>query len=175
MVTRLKTCLLILLGATSFGVVGAESGAGWSWELRGYRIPNFVGKSSLDGSRVVLVEVLFRNTATEARKLVLGTETFKAATSDGQPAEIVDLIYRSRNMEGATQIQFVGPPPKQVQKLTEEHDCTVDYAVMAATIEATIPAGKTYKQRVLLARPASEQSVRLTFGELPALVILLPK
>lgn len=169
--------MLVLLTLGWVSVAGAEPGlVDWSRELQGYRIPNFVGKSGVDSARVVLVEVLFRNTGTEDCKLVLGADAFQVTTGEGKPAEIVGLIYRPHKMEGATQIQFVGRPPKKVEKLTEDlDDFTVAYAVVAASIEATVPARKTYRQRLLLARPADEQSVRVKFADLPPLVISLPK
>lgn len=176
MVTGWSIGLWLLLILTLPGLAAAQAAPPeWSWEPRVTRVPNFEDKDEDENARLLVVEVLFRNKQATDQNLVVGPDRFQATTGDGKRVKVVGLLYRPGKLEGAKNLEHVGGRRK-MKTMKEDHgDCTASYFFDADAIEVTVPGGKSYKQRLVLVKPAGDKPFRLKFGQLPELEIALPK
>ncbi len=173
MMRKTFRCLLVGLGWVSLAS-GQSLPLPWSWEFAAGRVPAFEEKRK-ENKQWLVVEVLFRNNQTTDQKLVVAKENFQATSQNGKPIEILGLLFRMQNFEGAKRMRYVGGM-KHMETLSEgQGESAIWFYHSPGPVEVVVEGGKSYKQRVLVARPKGKKPFRLKFGNLPDLEIPLPK
>lgn len=149
----------------------------WGWELAASRTPRFEEKKKEENERLLVVEVLFRNTQATDQKLTVAKEEFQATDQKGRPVLIHGLLFRMQKLEGAKSIAYTGGLKRmRMETLIEGQGESSNLFVHSpGPVEVIVEGGKSYKQRLLMTRPKGKKPFRLKFSNLPQLEISLPK
>ncbi len=170
---RMLCCLLVGLSWASLAAAQSPP-SDWSWEFVASHIPKFEEKQK-ENKRLLVVEVLFRNTQTAEQKLVMAEEAFQATDQKGKAVEILGLLFRMQKLEGAKRMSYTGGM-KRMETLSEmEGESSTIFLHSPGPVEVAVEGGQTYKQRLLMMKPQGKKPFRLRFNNLPALEIQLPK
>lgn len=166
-------CLLATWGCVKSARAQAASPA-WTWEFVASHVPNFDGKGK-ENKRMLIIEVVFRNNQMQEQRLTVGQEEFHAMTEKGRPIEVLGLLFRMMNTEGAKSMMYTGGI-KRVDTLNDtQGDSSISLIDSPGPVEVTVQGGQSYKQRLLLAMPKGKKPIRLKFNDFPELVISLPQ
>ncbi len=166
-------CLFAFLSNCGISLQG-QSAPGWSWSVAGSHIPNFKERPR-DNKHLLVIELLFTNTGPVPQKLIIAEERFQAFGHDRKPLESLGLLFQMMNLEGARGMGYTGGM-RHMETLTDvKGGAEVSFMDTAGPVEVLIDPGKSYRQRLLIARPKGKKPFRLTFSSFPALEILPPR
>lgn len=123
---------------------------------------------------MLVIELLFKNTGQAPQKLIVAEERFQVFGHDGNPLKAQGLLFQMTNLEGARGMGYTGGM-RHMETLTDVQGGTeASFIDTAGPVEVLIDPGKSYRQRLLIARPKGRKPFRLTFPQLPDLEISPP-
>ncbi len=161
---------LLLVGTSSFQEQSVPS---WSWSVGGSHVPNFKERPR-DNKHLLVIELLLKNTGPAPQKLIVAEERFQAFGHDRKPLTVLGLLFQMMNLEGARGMGYTGGM-RHMETLTDvQGGAEVSFIDTAGPVEVLIDPGKSYRQRLLIARPKGKKPFRLTFPALPDLEISPP-
>ncbi len=141
--------------------------------MAGSHVPNFKERPR-DNKHLLLVELLFKNTGPAPQKLIVAEERFQAFGHDRKPLAVQGLLFQMMNLEGARGMGYTGGM-RHMETLTDVRDgIESSFIDTAGAVEVLIDPGKSYRQRLLLARPKGKKPFYLIFPGLPDLEISTP-
>jgi len=173
-----KLCVVLLSvclaqGAGTQTAPPHPAGPVWAWESLTSYVPDFEEKGK-DNKKLLVVEVTFRNGTSADQTLVVAKEQFTAKSHNGEPIEVLGLLFRMTQLEGAKRMAYTGGI-KRMETLNERGSEEGTVFHTPGPVELTIEPGKSYRQRLLLRRPKGKKPIRLSFSNLPEIEVPLPR
>ncbi len=165
---------LLLSFIWTAGASPQSASSAWTWEFVSSHVPKFAEKGK-ESQRMLVVEVVFHNKLDTEQRLTVAQEEFHALTGKAKPIEVLGLLFKMMNPEGARSMAYKGGIKRMETLKDVEGDSSSLYFDSPGPVELVVEGGHSYKQRVLLARPKGKKPFRMTFSSFPALEIPPPR